>query len=94
MPKIIWQFIAVLLILYFFTPLPGGTLTMAAGMSILVCSSLPFALFLQGCRRRFGFFNRLLEWVENKLGKRWAQGLMYTRPDADPRDHFASERSS
>ncbi len=92
MPKIIWQIIAVLLMMYFFTPLPGCTLAMAVGLSILVCKSLRFALFLQGCRRRFGFLNRVLEWVENRLGKRWAQGLMYTRPDADPREHFVSKR--
>ena len=79
--------IGVLLILYFFTPLPGGTIGLAIGLSLLVCTSLPFALFVQGCRRRFSFFNKGLTWVENKLGKRWAGGLMYTRPDADPREH-------
>jgi|GEM_PF-3438398 len=90
MPKLIWQIIGVLLILFFFTPFPGGTIALAAGLSILVCASLPFALFLQGCRRRFSWLNGLLTWVENKLGERFARGLMFTRPDADPREHFAS----
>ena len=86
-PKFVWKIIAVVLILFFFTPLPGGTIALATGLSILVCSSLPFALFVQGCRRRFSFFNKALEWIENKLGERFAGGLMVTRPDADPRKH-------
>ena len=86
------QIFAVLLIFTFFTPFPGGTLGLAAGLSILVCVSLPFALFLQGARRRFSRFNKLLMWVENRIGKRFARGLMYTRPDADPREHFRSSK--
>ena len=86
-PKFVWKIIAVVLILFFFTPFPGGTVTLAIGLSILVCTSLPFALFLQACRRRFRWFNSALTWVENKMGERFARGLMYTRPDADPREH-------
>ena len=93
MPRFVMQIFAVLLILTFFTPFPGGTLGLAAGLSILVCVSLPFALFLQGCRRRFSRFNKLLTWVENRIGERFARGLMYTRPDADPREHFRSSNS-
>lgn len=90
MSKFIWQIIGVVLILFFFTPFPGGTLGLAAGMSILVCASLPFALFVQGCRRRFNFVNMAFTWVEDKLGKRWAGGLMSTRPEADVREHFGA----
>lgn len=86
-PRFVWKLIGVLLILFFFTPLPGGTIALAVGLSILVCNSLPFALFIQACRRRMSLFNKALTWVENKLGDRWASGLMYTRPDADPREH-------
>ena len=88
MPRFVLQIIGIVLILFFFTPFPGGTLALAAGLSILVCTSLPFALFLQRVRRRFSLFNTVLTWVENKLGERWAGGLMFTRLDADPRDHF------
>ncbi len=86
-PKWLMQVVAVFLILLFFTPLPGGTVALAIGLSILVCTSLPFALFIQACRRRFAAFNKGLKWVEDKMGERWAGGLMYTRPDADPREH-------
>ncbi len=89
-PRFVMQIFAVLLILTFFTPLPGGSIGLAIGLSILVCVSLPFALFLQGARRRFGLFNKMLTAIENRLGERWARGLMFTRPEADPREHFGS----
>ena len=89
-PRLVMQIFAVFLILMFFTPFPGGTLGLAAGLSILVCVSLPFALFLQGLRGRFSRFNQLLYWVENRMGERWTRGLRFTRPDADPRAHFRS----
>ena len=88
LPKFLWTIIGILLLLSYFVPIPLGTIRLAAGLSILVCASLPFALFLQGCRRKFGWFNRLLTWIEDKLGERWAGNLMVTRPENDPRIHF------
>ncbi len=90
MLRFVMRIIAVLLILSFFIPFPGGTLRVSMGVSILVCVSLRFALFVQAARRRFSRFNKAFFWVENKLGERWSRGLMFTRPDADPRDHFKS----
>ena len=87
--QVLLEIIAVLLVLSFFIPLPFGTLRVAVGLSILVCASLPFALFVQGCRRRFSWFNRLLTLIENKLGEKWTGNLMLTRPENDPRIHFA-----
>lgn len=92
MPRFVMRIIAVLLILSFFIPFPGGLLRVAMGVSMLVCISLPFALFFQGARRRFDRFNKLIMWVENRIGQRWARGLMFTRPDADPREHFRSSK--
>ena len=89
-PRFILRIVAVLLILLFFTPIPGGSIGLAVGLSILVCVSLPFALFLQGVRRRFKPINKMLTAIEDRLGERWARGLMFTRPDADPREHFGS----
>ncbi len=88
MCKLIWRIIAIILIALFFTPFPGGTLSLAIGLSILICASLPFALWIQACRRRFNFVNKAFTWIEGKLGERWAGSLMVTRPDADPSVYF------
>lgn len=90
MLRIIMRIVAVFLILSFFIPFPGGSLRAAMGLSILVCVSLRFALFVQGWRRRSSLFNKMVLWIENKMGERWARGIMFTRPDADPREHFKS----
>lgn len=92
LPRFFWQVIAILLILSFFVPIPTGLLRVATGLSILVCSSLPFALFLQGCRRRFRRFNGVITWIENKLGERLTSGIRFTRPENDPREHFAADK--
>ena len=88
LPKFFWKIIGVLLVLSYFTPFPLGMLRLALGLSILVCASLPFALFVQGRRRQFSWLNSTLVWMEDKLGKRWAGNLMLTRPENDPRTHF------
>ena len=54
LPRFFWKVIGILLILSFFLPIPTGTLRLAIGLSILICSSLPFALFMQVARKRFG----------------------------------------
>ena len=89
LPKFFWMIIGVLLLLSYFVPIPFGTIRVALGLSILVCASLPFALFVQGCRRKFGWLNRAMMWMEDKLGERWAGNLMVTRPENDPRTHFS-----
>ena len=89
LPKVFWKIIGVLLVLSFFIPFPFGTLRVAVGLSILVCASLRFALAVQAGRRKFGWFNRPLMWMENKLGEKWTGNLMLTRPENDPRTHFA-----
>ena len=90
--KFFWKIIGGLLALSFFMPFPFGTIRLALGLSILVCASLAFALFVQGCRRRFPWFNRPMIWMEEKLGERWAGNLIITRPENDPRAHFADGR--
>ena len=88
LPKLLGKIIGVLLVLSFFVPFPGGTLRVALGLSILVCASLPFALVVQSARRKFGWLNRSLTWLENKMGEKWAGNLIITRPENDPRTHF------
>ena len=88
LPKLLGKIIGVLLVLSFFVPFPGGTLRVALGLSILVCASLPFALVVQAARRKFGWLNRSLTWLENKMGEKWAGNLIITRPENDPHTHF------
>lgn len=94
LPKFFWKVVGTLLVLSFFMPIPFGTLRLATGLSILVCASLRFALLIHAGRRKFDGFNRLLTWIEEKLGERWAGNLMVTRPENDPRDHFPSRKKS
>lgn len=92
LPKLLGKIIGVLLVLSFFVPFPGGTLRLALGLSILVCASLPFALAVQAARQKFGWLNRSLMWLENKMGEKWAGNLIITRPENDPRTHFAIDK--
>jgi len=82
------KLLAALLILSFLTPIPGGTVFLGIGLSILVCTSEPFALFLHWLRKKYGSVDRALQWVETKLGPDRAAGLMNTRPEGDSRKHF------
>ena len=88
LPKFFWKAIGALLALSFFVPIPFGSIRLAAGLSILVCASLQFALLVHWGRRKFEWFNRPMHWLEDKLGERWAGNLMVTRPENDPRTHF------
>ena len=90
LPRFFWKAIGILLILSFFIPIPTGMLRVAIGLSILVCSSLPFALLVQSGRKRFDWFHNLITWVEEKMGEKMTKGIRFTRPENDPRDHFAN----
>ena len=81
------QILGIILILFFFTPFPGGTLALVTGLTLLVCSNLRFALFVQSRRRKSPRFDRGLRWAEDKMGDKIAGGLKFTRPENDPRDH-------
>ena len=92
LPKFFYKILGVILILSFFVPIPGGLLRVAIGASLLICSSLVFALFVQGTRRRFKWFNQAMTWFEDKLGDGLTKNLQVTRPENDPRDHFESSK--
>ena len=92
LPKFFYKILGVILIVSFFLPFPGGLLRVAIGLSLLVCSSLIFALFVQGRRRQFKRFNQAMTWIEDKLGERMTKGLRVTRPENDPRDHFKPKK--
>ena len=88
MYKTLYRIIAIFLILLFFLPLPGGTLYFAIGLSMLICSSRPFALWLQRLRRNYLKINKVFLWLENKIGEKWAGSLIITRPESDLSLHF------
>lgn len=77
------------MVLTIFLPIPGVIFVSAAGLSLLICSSLAFALFLQSARRKYSIFNRAMLWVESKLGEKLSSNLRVTRLDSDPRNHFS-----
>ena len=87
MKKIFLQILGILLILFFFSPFPGGTLTFTIGLTLLVCSNLTIALFVQRCRTKWEKLDKGLRWIENKMGDKIAGGLKFTRPENDPRKH-------
>jgi len=87
MKRFLLQPLGVILVLFFFTPFPGGTLALVTGLTLLVCTNLKFALFVQACRKKFPKFDRGLRWAEDKMGNKIAGGLKFTRPENDPRDH-------
>ena len=71
------------------TPIPGGTFMLAAGSVLLICASPWFRRCLQILRTRFGLFNRIMTWMENKMGDRIGGVLKLTQPGYDPKpgDH-------
>ncbi len=87
MKRFFLQFLGVLLIIPFFTPLPGGTFFLVVGLTLLVCNNLRFALFVQASRKKFSKLDSGLRWAEDKMGDKIAGGLKFTRPENDPRDH-------
>lgn len=64
------------------TPIPGGTLLIAIGSGMIICSSITAAKFIQACRTKFNRFNTAMTWLENKMGDRFGEPLRRTRPGA------------
>ena len=93
LPRFFWKAIGILLILSFFLPIPTGLLRVAIGLSILICSSLQFALLVHSGRKRFGWFNKLFTLIEDKLGEKMTRGIRFTKPGNNPRDHFAADKN-
>ncbi len=52
------------------TPIPGGTLFIAGGLTALICSSPTARFCLQWTRTRVGWLNKVLFWLEDKVGTR------------------------
>jgi len=62
------------------TPLPGSTLFIAAGSSLVICTSKRAERLIMRTRIRFPRFNSSLSWLENRMGERLSGPLHRTRP--------------
>ncbi len=71
------------------SPIPGPTFLIALGVVLLICSSPWFRQCVQFLRSRIKLFNRLMMWMETKMGQRIGSILKLTQPGYEPRvgDH-------
>jgi len=67
------------------TPFPGGTFLLAAGSVLLICSCPWFRLCLQYARARFTLFDRMMVWLESRMGERIGTVLKMTQPGYRPK---------
>lgn len=65
-----------------FTPFPGGTLLIAAGCALLICTSETAATKIKNIRSHKKWVNGPMTWLENKMGERMSGPMRRTRPDA------------
>jgi len=52
------------------TPIPGGTILIAGGLTALICSSPSARFCLMWLRSRMNWFNKIIFWFEEKVGSR------------------------
>lgn len=62
------------------TPVPGGTITIALGLVLLICTSERFARAVGNLRLRRPRFNAVMTWLEDRSGQRMGDALRTTRP--------------
>ena len=65
------------------TPIPGGTLFIAVGISMLICSSPMAQAYVRYLRTKNNRMNKIVFWLENKVGVRInfiGTALWKTRP--------------
>ena len=66
------------------TPIPGGTILIAASLTALICTSSRARRCLQILRTKVAFVNKSILWIEDKVHIRIVNNaLRQTRPDAD-----------
>lgn len=66
-----------------FAPLPGGSLLLALGTALLICTSSRFAHWIQGRRSNNPWLDRAMHWLEERTGARVSDVLTRTRPPED-----------
>lgn len=66
------------------TPVPGGTLFIAIGLTALICTNHKAQLCIRYFRGKVQTFNKIMRWIEDKIGKRInfiGDALARTRPE-------------
>ena len=66
-----------------FTPFFGGTFLIGAGGALIICNSARAARWVQHMRGRSSRMDRMMRWVEDRLGERMGDALRRTRPPGD-----------
>ena len=66
------------------TPIPGGTLAMTVGVGLIICASERATGFIRKSREKFLRLNKVMTWMENKMGLRLSGPLRRTRPAVKP----------
>ena len=72
--KTIISIFAVILILFglvsMVTPIPGGTILMAGGLTMLICSSPTAQFCIMWIRAKVNWVNKMVFWLEKSIGPR------------------------
>jgi len=66
-----------------FSPIPGGTLFIAAGCALLICTNERAAHYIQKVRTNKTWVNKIMTWLEDKMGERLSAPMRRTRPNAN-----------
>lgn len=53
------------------TPIPGATIFLALGLTLLISVSPPARFCIQWLRVRFSFFNTIISFIDRKVGSRF-----------------------
>ncbi|MEP3479580.1 MAG: hypothetical protein ABJZ55_10060 [Fuerstiella sp.] len=87
--KRIFAMVAGTVLLLLGSVVPGGSFLLALGAMLLICASPWFRKCLQFLRTRFNRFNKIMTWMENRMGDRIGSVLKLTEPGYEPKlgDH-------
>ena len=72
MVNLVISFFSVIIIFFglisMVTPIPGGTILIASGLTALICSSPTARYRLMRIRSKVNWFNKVFFWLEQKVG--------------------------
>ena len=87
--KRVFTIVAGIILILLGSVVPGGSFLLALGTMLLICASPWFRQCLQFLRTRFARFNKMMTWMENKMGDRIGSVLKLTEPgfESKPGDH-------
>ncbi len=86
-------FLLLLGFISFVTPIPGASLLLAAGLTLLIYASPKARVCIQWFRSRLPWFHKLFCWLEKKIGTRISI-IGGTLRDTRPLEHTIGEALS